>query len=155
MIACLNKYAALPCFLVPVQGHGYTRLPDFQAYHPPAFSDAQSQSPHASDGSDSPYSPYAQSSSPMSGGSPTARSIGNGSIGSGSSSGSGSGSGSSSGSRTSRASCTGDGLVEIALVLRPSSAGGVQDSGAGCGNLGCHTSCGQASTDKDKDHDGA
>lgn len=81
-------------------------LPDYSTYQPASPPGPHSRDSSASDGSDSPYA-HSASSSPMA---------------------------SSSGTRTARSSCCGDGVVEIALVLRaPSTKGGNGDGAGGQG----------------------
>lgn len=102
----------------------YTLLPDYSTYQPASPTGAHSRALSASEGTDS-FSTHS-SSSPTGAHSPTASS-----------------SGSSSGTRTARSSCCGDGVVEIALVLRAAGAqelggGEVQgDTGVELGQPGC------------------
>jgi hypothetical protein len=106
---CLYFSIAPCCCHVRRQGGGaggYSLLPDYSAYQPASPPGPHSRVSSASDGSDSPY---AHSSSSGGSHSPTA---------------------SSSGSRTARSSCCGDGVVEIALVLRAPSAEGENGEGA-------------------------
>lgn len=104
---------------------GYALLPDYSTYQPASPTGAHGRALSASDGSSDSFSCNA-SSSPTGTHSPTASS-----------------SGSSSGTRTARSSCCGDGVVEIALVLRAAGAqefGGAEpqgDDSAEPGQQGC------------------
>lgn len=96
---------------------GYSVLPDYSSYQP-----ASPPGRHSSmtpSGSDSSGSPFAHSS----GGSSSSHN------------GSQSPTASSSGTRTARSSCCGDGVVEIALVLRtPSADEGCEGADTGLGS---------------------
>lgn len=90
---------------------GYTLLPDYSTYLPTFISGGYSRTPSDSGSAESPFGP---SDSPTGVHSPTASS--------------------SSGCRTARSSCCGDGVVEIALVLRasgPELAAGQEEAEAG------------------------
>jgi hypothetical protein len=105
---CLHLGMAPCCCHVRLQGGGagrYCLLPDYSTYQPASPPGPHSRISSASDGSDCPYAHSGSGSH-----SPTA---------------------SSSGSRTARSSCCGDGVVEIALVLRAPSAEGENGEGAG------------------------
>jgi len=95
---------------------GYTLLPDYSTYLPTFMSGGHSRTPSDSGSAESPFGP---SGSPTGAHSPTASS--------------------SSGCHTARSSCCGDGVVEIALVLRAPGAeiaAGQEDPEAGEGATG-------------------